>query len=60
MPIRSFGLFAATIIIVNYGIFVLYFPAILVFWEKKIKNTKWACKFEKGLKIGHKIEMCKK
>ena len=43
MPIQSFGIFAAIIIPVNYLIFVLYFPAVLMFWEKYINNTKWAC-----------------
>lgn len=45
--------------LVNYGIFVLYFPAILMFWDQKIYNKKIGCAFENGIKIG-KLTCCKR
>eukprot|EP00997_Jenningsia_sp_PLL12_P007375 NODE_39_length_3130_cov_55.062967_g35_i0.p1 GENE.NODE_39_length_3130_cov_55.062967_g35_i0~~NODE_39_length_3130_cov_55.062967_g35_i0.p1 ORF type:complete len:405 (-),score=85.87 NODE_39_length_3130_cov_55.062967_g35_i0:1542-2756(-) len=33
MPIKAFGAFAAIIVLVNYFLFVFYFPCILMFWD---------------------------
>jgi len=33
MPIQAFGAFAGIIVLVNYGLFVLYFPSMLMFWD---------------------------
>lgn len=60
MPIKSFGIFAAIIIPMNYFIFVFYFPAILMFWDKKIRNTCLGCRYEKGCKIGDNTFCLKK
>lgn len=45
--------------LVNFFIFVCYFPAILMFWDQKIRNKKWGCAFEKGVKVG-KWTLCKR
>jgi predicted RND superfamily exporter protein len=55
MPIKSFGAYAGIIIPVNYFLIIFYFPAILMFWDQKIRNTKWGCVSEKGIKVGKKI-----
>lgn len=59
MPIQAFGAFAGIIVLVNYGIFVFYFPAILMFWDQKIRNKWPGCAFEKGIKLGSRT-FCKR
>lgn len=33
MPIQAFGIYAGILIMVNYLVFVFYFPALLMFWD---------------------------
>lgn len=33
MPIQAFGVYAGILILVNYVIFVFYYPALLMFWD---------------------------
>jgi predicted RND superfamily exporter protein len=59
-PIKTFGIYAAIIIPVNYFIFVFYFPAILMFWDQKIRNTKVGCVSDNGIKCCFGKSICKK
>ena len=59
MPIKAFGAFAAIIVLVNYFMFVFYFPAILMFWDQRIRNKAPGCAFEKGINCGTKV-LCKR
>lgn len=54
MPIQSFGVYAAVLVPVNYILFVFYFPAVLIIWDKYLKNL---CTREKGFT---KYKICKR
>jgi predicted RND superfamily exporter protein len=59
MPIKAFGAFAAIIVLVNYFLFVFYFPAILMLWDQRIRNKALGCAFKNGCKCGKKV-ICKR
>ena len=40
MPVSAFGYFAFIIVPVNYVLIILYFPAFLIIYEKKIKEKE--------------------
>lgn len=41
MPISSFGIFAGTLVAMNYLIVITYFPPLIVLWER---NIRYACR----------------
>jgi predicted RND superfamily exporter protein len=45
MPIASFGIYAAVIIIVNYGLVILVLPPIIIWYENTLKDR--SCLFMK-------------
>jgi len=47
MPISAFGIYAAIIIPVNYFLVISFFPAVLMFWEQKIKGKMCVCRRKK-------------
>ena len=47
MPMSSFGIYAAILILVVYAVIVLFFPPTLIFYERYIMNCcKNCCKKE--------------
>ena len=43
MPIASFGIYAAIIIAVNYGVIILMFPPIIVWYDSSWKDRYCPC-----------------
>ena len=39
MPISAFGIFAATLVIVNYSYVITMFPCAIVFWHRYFRNA---------------------
>jgi len=42
MPIKSFGIYAAIIVIVNFFLIILVFPPLLIWYDRKLEG-KWCC-----------------
>lgn len=40
---RSFGLFSATVVIVNYLSVIIYLPTVVVMYHKYFEKTEWPC-----------------
>jgi predicted RND superfamily exporter protein len=38
MPIASFGIYAAVIIAVNYGLIIMFFPPLIIWYETSLKE----------------------
>jgi predicted RND superfamily exporter protein len=54
MPMASFGIYAAILILVVYAIIVLFFPPLLIFYERHLKN-RCNCCFKKDLDSSDRI-----
>jgi len=44
MPMRSFGLYCAVLIIVNYALLIIFLPPLIIWYEDNLKDSKY-CKF---------------
>ena len=53
MPMSSFGIYAAILIVVVYAVIILMFPPIMVWWERNLKHKCCPCQKDK---IDNKVE----
>ena len=42
--LRCFGIFCGLVIMVDFFLMITYFPALIIFYEKYVKNSKRCCK----------------
>lgn len=47
MPIASFGIYATVLIILNFLLMILFFPAIFMIYEKHMSDKKICCCLKK-------------
>ena len=52
MPMASFGIYCATLVVVTYGLIILFFPPLMVWVEMYLKNT--CCP---DIRRGSRVEM---
>ena len=43
MPIASFGIYAALLVLANYLLIILLIPPIIIFWEDNLASYQWQC-----------------
>jgi predicted RND superfamily exporter protein len=55
MPIRAFGVFAGTLIPVNFLLVVLMMPPTVIYYEAYLKHKKCCCCCNRKLPTGEKI-----
>jgi predicted RND superfamily exporter protein len=55
MPIKAFGVFAGTLIPINFFLIILMMPAAVIYYENKIKYKKCCCCFDKKLESGELV-----
>ena len=55
MPIQAFGIFAGTLIPVNFFLVIMMMPSAVIFNENKIKHNKCCCCCAKKLDNGDLI-----
>lgn len=55
MPIRAFGVFAGTLIPVNFLLVVIMMPPTVIYYEAYLKHKKCCCCCDKKTKEGDKI-----
>jgi len=41
LPMRSFGLYCAVLIIVNYGLLIVFLPPLIIWHEDNLKDRNW-------------------
>jgi predicted RND superfamily exporter protein len=46
IPIKAFGIYAAIIVPVNFILVILMVPPMMIFWERKVRNS-CSCKSKK-------------
>jgi predicted RND superfamily exporter protein len=52
MPIRAFGVFAGTLIPINFLLIILMMPSAVIWYESKIKYKACCCCVDKRLPSG--------
>ena len=55
MPIRAFGVFAGTLIPVNFLLVVIMMPPTVIYYEAYLKHKKCCCCFDRKLPDGTKV-----
>ena len=52
MPIRAFGVFAGTLIPINFFLVVIMMPSAVIYYETKLRHKVCCCCFDKRLSTG--------
>jgi predicted RND superfamily exporter protein len=55
MPIRAFGVFAGTLIPVNFFLVVIMMPPAVIYYEAHLRHKVCCCCFDKRLPDGEKV-----
>ena len=55
MPIRAFGVFAGTLIPINFFLVVIMMPPAVIYYEDNLRHKKCCCCFDKKMANGDKI-----